>query len=549
MNKILMFKLSKQVLSVKETVKDNINLNNTNIIDTKDIKFSTTYIKENLSLVTNFLNVIIIKNNINTVKVEDNTIAPIVMDLIKTSENITNIVFKDKEAINLELFFKIIDNKNIKNVECEDIASYLIERIDQIRDIKITTRNKMELKSNFIIDNLLNTYSDMYYKKAIVIRKEFTKEEFIDFKNFLGINNRLRLIKILYFSNEVILSIMKELKNHNKENIAIEILEYNNDLNLIYKTLTYIKKKYHKYIEDNNITFKLTYSLEYKKKNLLKEVNYRILKYSVILVFLLGLMVVSLNYYKSYVDQNKVNKEIKEFHSLLEENQVYKTIDDNESDIEYIDVLDVTTKTTKAISNYQSLYYTNFPQVFKKLLKKNKDTVGWLTVNETKINTPVVQSDANSYYLNHDFYKRHNTMGWIFMDYRNNIEQLDQNTIIYGHNIRQGLMFGTLKYTLNSSWYKKKSNQIITFNTINKNMKWKIFSIYKIPTTKDYLKNNFANDEKYLEFINKIQERSLYDFKVEVKEDDKILTLSTCVNDKYRTVLHAVLIDEENQES
>lgn len=200
-------------------------------------------------------------------------------------------------------------------------------------------------------------------------------------------------------------------------------------------------------------------------------------------------------------------------------------------------------KSSSSGSGYVSPYYRNFSQVFDDLLKINDETVGWLKVNNTKINYPVTQHSDNEYYLNYSYYKQKNSHGWIFMDYRNSIDALDKNTIIYGHRNSKGLMFGTLKNVLEKSWYTKESNQIITFNTLNQDMKWQIFSIYTLKNTNDYLITNFSSDETYTNFINKIKGRSIYDFGVEVGVDDNILTLSTCYNGpEYRLVVHAKLI-------
>ena len=136
-------------------------------------------------------------------------------------------------------------------------------------------------------------------------------------------------------------------------------------------------------------------------------------------------------------------------------------------------------------------------------------------------------------------------MGWVYMDYRNNINNLSNNTIIMAHNIKQGLMFGTLRYTTNESWYKNPKNQIITFNTPIKNMKWKIFSIYTIPVTNDYLYANFGDLNEFQDFLNKLKGRSIYDFGVDLNKDDHILTLTTCgKTNATRLVVHAVLIEE-----
>ena len=131
------------------------------------------------------------------------------------------------------------------------------------------------------------------------------------------------------------------------------------------------------------------------------------------------------------------------------------------------------------------------------------------------------------------------------MDYRNDIDILNQNTIIYGHNINGGIMFGTLRYALNKNWSQKDENRIITFNTLNSSMKWKIFSIYRIPNTTDYLYTTFYDHDKYQAFLDLITERSIFDFEEELDTSDKILTLSTCHDrGKDRIVLHAKLIKE-----
>ena len=103
----------------------------------------------------------------------------------------------------------------------------------------------------------------------------------------------------------------------------------------------------------------------------------------------------------------------------------------------------------------------------------------------------------------------------------------------------------TLRYTLNSSWYTKTANQIITFNTLNASMKWQIISIYKIPNTTDYLTTSFYSKEEYQAFLDMIVGRSIYNFNQSVTTSDKILTLSTCQNrGEERLVVHAKLIIE-----
>ena len=187
---------------------------------------------------------------------------------------------------------------------------------------------------------------------------------------------------------------------------------------------------------------------------------------------------------------------------------------------------------------------------FEKLKNKNSDTVGYLKVNNTKINYVVVKGKDNSYYLSRNFNREKDYNGWVFMDYRNDEQNLDSNTILYGHNrYYSGVMFGTLNNVTKKKWLSNEENQYITFNTLYKSMTWKVFSIYSIDVTSDYLYINFENNESYQNFINLIKGRSNYQFNTDVTVNDKILTLSTCLDNDKRLVVHAVLINSnENSE-
>ena len=190
-------------------------------------------------------------------------------------------------------------------------------------------------------------------------------------------------------------------------------------------------------------------------------------------------------------------------------------------------------------------YYIKFPLIdvdINKLKGKNSDTVGWINVNNTNINYPYVQYKDNDYYLNHSYDKSYNEAGWVFMDYRNDSNLNNKNTILYAHSRLDKTMFGSLSKTLKSNWYTNKDNHIIRLSTENENTLWQIFSVYKIKEESYYITTSFASDSKYQEFLNTIKGRSLYDFNTNITSDDKILTLSTCYSDTERTVVHAKLI-------
>ena len=185
---------------------------------------------------------------------------------------------------------------------------------------------------------------------------------------------------------------------------------------------------------------------------------------------------------------------------------------------------------------------------FNQLLKRNSDTVGWIEVKGTNINYPIVQTTDNNYYLTHAFDKTENEAGWVFMDYRNDSVNFNQNTIIYAHSRLTGSMFGSLKNILNSSWYTNKNNHIIRLSTPTENTMWQVFSVYTIPKESYYITPSFNSNEAYLEFLNTIKSRSEVDFSGTVNTNDKILTLSTCKdNFGNRVVMHAKLIKRESR--
>jgi sortase B len=135
------------------------------------------------------------------------------------------------------------------------------------------------------------------------------------------------------------------------------------------------------------------------------------------------------------------------------------------------------------------------------------------------------------------------------MDYRNNPKEFNDNTIIYGHNMNNGTMFGSLKKVLDSSWRKKEENMIVNLDLPTGSYKFKIFSIYKVDYTTDYLVTKFDSSNKKDDFIKMIRKRSIFKSNVKVEVSDKILTLSTCTgSNNRRLVVHAVLIKEGVEE-
>ena len=180
-------------------------------------------------------------------------------------------------------------------------------------------------------------------------------------------------------------------------------------------------------------------------------------------------------------------------------------------------------------------------QVFEELRSQynNDDIIGYLKIPDTSIDYPVTQAVDNAYYLHHDINKNASEAGWIFMDYENDIENDDPNIIIYGHNMRQNIMFHSLRYY--QSWDYFNDHRYIVFNTIYDNYVWEIFSFYRAETSFPYIQVFFPSDEAFIDLANEMKARSMYDTDVDIKPDDHILTLSTCTNesDDTRFVLNA----------
>lgn len=255
------------------------------------------------------------------------------------------------------------------------------------------------------------------------------------------------------------------------------------------------------------------------------------------LVFLIIFIISIIKIIKWASDNKRTSNQIKEINKITD----IIVIEDNEK-TEVIEQKDI-----KKEDPYYDFIKMNLIDVdFSELKKKNKETVGWIQVEGTNINYPFVQTSNNDFYLNHSFNKKVNGAGWVFLDYRNNIKDIDQNTIIYAHGRLDKTMFGTLRTILKSSWLKNEKNHVIKLSTESENTLWQVFSVYKIPNTDDYLNINFSSED-FKSFSDKLIKRSAHNFNTSLNENDKILTLSTCWDDNTKVVLHAKLIKKEKK--
>lgn len=215
--------------------------------------------------------------------------------------------------------------------------------------------------------------------------------------------------------------------------------------------------------------------------------------------------------------------------------KIYKWYKDNTNNNEITEKIKETVKIEDKDENKKE-----YTIDFSKLKEQNSDTVAWIKVNNTNIEYPVVKAQNNDFYLKHSFDKSNNSAGWIFADYRNKFDGTDKNIIIYGHNMKDNSMFGSLKSVISEDWYNNEDNKYITLITENEIQIYEVFSVYQIEKEDYYIQTSFNSETNFNTFAQTIKKRSKKKFKVDVNKEDNILTLSTCANNnKYRVVLHA----------
>ncbi len=171
----------------------------------------------------------------------------------------------------------------------------------------------------------------------------------------------------------------------------------------------------------------------------------------------------------------------------------------------------------------------------EKIQEKYENILGYIKIEGTNINYPIVQGEDNNYYLSHLPNGEKNKMGSIYLDYRNNGFD-DDNTIIYGHNMNDGTMFSELENYKRNDYYKNHKSYMIY--TESGNLKVEILAAYIADASKEGLPINFEDDERE-KYLQKVAKSNILDSNVNIKVEDKIITLCTCadVYDTSRLVL------------
>lgn len=213
-------------------------------------------------------------------------------------------------------------------------------------------------------------------------------------------------------------------------------------------------------------------------------------------------------------------------------------------------------KNRKMLSNVQEMYYDvgaeeeenrepdEIRSGFDELLKHNDNVVGWITMDGTQIDYPILQTDNNIEYLTKDYNDRVTRAGSIFLDYRNDIKADNMNTVVYGHRMKDGSMFQHLTKFLDEDFLKE--HQTFEYDTLYDSYEAEIFSVYNTLTDFNYIETEFPEDQEYADLLKQMQDKSHFETNVEVNSDDLIITLSTCDyeldENEGRLVVHAKLV-------
>lgn len=170
----------------------------------------------------------------------------------------------------------------------------------------------------------------------------------------------------------------------------------------------------------------------------------------------------------------------------------------------------------------------------KELQKENEEIIGWLEIEDTNINYPVLQANNNDYYLTHNYKKEKASTGSLFLDKEFDLSNGSSNYLIYGHRNKQGLMFEDLIKYAKEDFYEAHTK--IRFTTAKEDSLYEILAVFY---SRVYYKSeqnvfryyyfiNANNEQEYNDFINNAKKASIYDTGITANYGEQLLTLSTC---------------------
>lgn len=185
-------------------------------------------------------------------------------------------------------------------------------------------------------------------------------------------------------------------------------------------------------------------------------------------------------------------------------------------------------QTEKEVIDEKLIYQKKFTEA----QKVNEETVGWLKIPDTPIDFPVAHTDNNDYYLNHNIYKKRDPVGAIYLDYENNVEEKNNNLILYGHSLARDNMFSDLLNYKDKSYFEKH-NKIYLYNngeleeyTAVAGFVMNLAEMDKIFHFNEYIHSDDEMNSK--DYMDEVLKRAVVSDPQEIKAEDKLITLSTC---------------------
>lgn len=188
------------------------------------------------------------------------------------------------------------------------------------------------------------------------------------------------------------------------------------------------------------------------------------------------------------------------------------------------------------------------PIDFDELQKQNTDIYAWIKIPNTRIDYPILQSaEDDAFYLNHNADKEYTRYGAIYTEMKNKTDFTDPNTVVYGHNMRNGTMFRDLHKFREAEFFSQ--NKYIYVYTRGHILTYEICAAYRYDNRHILNSFNFSDPKifaEYIEFVKNPKSIIVQKREVEMDTNSKILTLSTCIsNDNYRYLVQGVLVKDE----
>ena len=171
-------------------------------------------------------------------------------------------------------------------------------------------------------------------------------------------------------------------------------------------------------------------------------------------------------------------------------------------------------------------------ECYAELFSMNNDMAGWIKIEDTPINYPVMYTPDNpNYYLKHNFYKESSSYGVPYVAEHCDPMEPSDNVIVYGHHMNNGSMFaGLMKYE-NRDFYEQ--HKTVRFDTLTETAQYEVIAVFKTTVYDDngfkfYLFSNTKTEDEFMDYVEQCKELSIYDTGVTAEYGDKLLTLSTC---------------------